>query len=280
MYRFALRPRWIVSHLLVAALVVTMVSLGFWQLRRLDEKRSHNRLVEGRTSQPVAAVADLLPVGAGAADVDPVELRRVRASGSYGADSQVLVRGRSLDGRPGSWVLAPLRMADGRVLVVNRGWIPNDGSLAAVPGRYRVPSGRVTVTGILQPTETRGRFGPTDPPTGRLRSLARVDVERYARQLGAEAVPAWVQLTSQVPPGTASPSARPLDSPPSGDEGPHFGYAMQWFIFSAIAVIGYPLVLRRVARERAGDDDDVDLDGPDPHDVPEPDDPRLGARQP
>jgi len=278
-YRFALRPRWIVSHLLVAALVVTMVNLGFWQLRRLDEKRRHNRLVERRTSQPVAAVADVLPAGTGTADVDPVELRRVRASGTFDAGAQLLVRGRSLDGRPGSWVVAPLRLADGRVLVVNRGWIPNDGSLDAVPRRFAAPTGRVTVTGLLQRTETRGRLGATDPSTGRVGSLARLDVAHYARQLRAEAVPAWVQLTDQVPAVDAAVAPRPL-GPPTLDEGPHFGYAMQWFIFSAIAVIGYPLVLRRVARERAADDDDVDLDGPDPHDVPEPDDPRLGARQP
>ena len=45
---FARRPKWIVRHVAVAALVVTMILLGFWQLRRLDEKRDHKALVEAR----------------------------------------------------------------------------------------------------------------------------------------------------------------------------------------------------------------------------------------
>ncbi len=89
MYRFALRPRWIVSHLLVAALVVTMVSLRFWQLRRLEDKRHHNRLVERRTSQPVAPVARVLPSGTGADAVEEAELRRVRATVSGSATARV-----------------------------------------------------------------------------------------------------------------------------------------------------------------------------------------------
>jgi cytochrome oxidase assembly protein ShyY1 len=48
---------------------------------------------------------------------------------------------------------------------------------------------------------------------------------------------------------------------PELDEGPHFSYAVQWFIFSTIAIVGYPLILRRNAREKARDDDD-DQDGP------------------
>jgi hypothetical protein len=67
--------------------------------------------------------------------------------------------------------------------------------------------------------------------------------------------------------------------PPELTEGPHLSYAIQWFIFSSIAVIGYPLILRRRAGElaRGDDDDDFDstLDRPDPRDIPGLDDPRL-----
>ena len=47
-WRFALTPKWIIRHVLVVALVVAMISLGFWQLRRLDEKRDHKAVVEAR----------------------------------------------------------------------------------------------------------------------------------------------------------------------------------------------------------------------------------------
>ena len=50
--------------------------------------------------------------------------------------------------------------------------------------------------------------------------------------------------------------------PPELSEGPHLGYAAQWFIFSTIAVIGYPLVLRRVVMRRGKEVDDDAGDGP------------------
>ena len=61
--RFLLSPRWVLSHLLVVLLAVTMVNLGFWQLRRLDEKRERNALVEARRDEPVVPVEELLAPG-------------------------------------------------------------------------------------------------------------------------------------------------------------------------------------------------------------------------
>jgi len=51
-YRFALRPRWILSHLLVLLLVIVMVNLGLWQLRRLHERTTYNASVRANESQP------------------------------------------------------------------------------------------------------------------------------------------------------------------------------------------------------------------------------------
>ena len=91
-YRFALRPKWILSHIFVLALVVAMISAGFWQLRRLDEKRERNERIETRTAQPVVPVEDLMGVGNTDTDgVGEVEYRRVEAVGEYLLDDQVLV---------------------------------------------------------------------------------------------------------------------------------------------------------------------------------------------
>ena len=64
---------------------------------------------------------------------------------------------------------------------------------------------------------------------------------------------------------------------PRLDEGPHFSYAIQWLIFTTIAAVGYPLILRRRAREVAQEELEAALDGPDPDDVVSPDDPRVDA---
>src|SRR5690606_1234437 len=57
--RFLLRPLWLLSHLLVLALVVTMVNLGFWQLDRLDQRRDRNAVIEARQELPSVPVGEL-----------------------------------------------------------------------------------------------------------------------------------------------------------------------------------------------------------------------------
>ncbi|NLD75839.1 MAG: SURF1 family protein [Acidimicrobiales bacterium] len=246
-YRFALSPRWIVSHLFVLALVVAMVSAGLWQLRRLDEKRDRNDVVEARTAQAEVDVEGLADPGDFDAAGD-LQYRRVRASGEYLADEEVLVRSRSLNGAPGSWVLTPLLLDDGTAVVVNRGWISNSGALEAVPTASRAESGPVEVSGLVRLTETRGRFGAEDPAEGVLTNLARADVARLGQQLDVAVMPFFVQLQVQRPEASSTDPPKPVPAP-ALDEGPHLSYAVQWFIFTTVAVVGYPLILRRRARE-------------------------------
>src|SRR4051812_43366043 len=129
-YRFALRPKWIVSHVFVLLMCFAMINLGFWQIRRLHEKQTHNRHYRERSSAPAVPVSRLMTPASTTADVHRLEFRRVTATGRYRPDQEVLVRGRSQDEAPGSWVLTPLELSDGTAVVVNRGWI-NDPGLGA-----------------------------------------------------------------------------------------------------------------------------------------------------
>ncbi len=256
MWRFLWRPRWVISHLLVVALVVAMVNLGLWQLRRLDERRDRNALIAGRSAAAPDDVADIVnAVDGGASDS---AYRRATAAGTYVAEDEVLVANRSHGGLPGAWVLTPLRLDDGTALVVNRGFVGfgRDGSLVGPDP----PEGEVRVEGLLLESQTRGRYGPRDAADGRLTELARADIGRLQQQVGYDLFPVYLQLSSSKPAQGDLPV--PLDLPELG-EGPHLGYAMQWFIFGSIAIVGYPLVLRRVARQRrdeegTGGPDDLD----------------------
>ncbi len=246
-YRFALRPLWILSHLFVLALVVAMLAAGFWQLSRLQEKKDRNDRVAARASQPVVEVASLVKPGDFDA-VDDLEYRMVTASGEYLADQEVIVRSRSNDGAPGSWVLTPLQLSDGTAVVVNRGWFSNSGQFESLPDSLAAPSGPVTVTGLVRQTETRGSFGPTDPAGETVTNLARADVARLDEQVPETLLPLYLQLEQQDPAVTqADPSPLPVPVP---DEGPHLSYAVQWFIFTTVALIGYPMILVRRAREK------------------------------
>lgn len=243
-YRFALRPRWILSHLFVLALIAAMITAGLWQLGRHDEKRERNARIVARTSEPMTPIGHLLD-GPDAATAD-LEYRVVSAEGRYLPD-QILVRSRSLEGSPGSWVVTPLEMHDGTVVIVNRGFIHNSGQFERVPDSFAPPEGDIEIVGLLRKTQTRGRIGATDPATGVLDDMARLDVARIAKQVDAPVLPMYLSLEDQRPVLTAED---PIPLPREElDEGPHFGYAIQWFIFTTIAVIGYPLILRRRAGE-------------------------------
>ena len=243
MRRF-LRPWWVVSHLLVLALIVVMINLGFWQVRRLEERRDLNALQAERTAAAVVAT-DALSAEIAGGGVEAVEYRVVEVTGRYSASDEVAVRNRTLSGLPGVWLLTPLVSADGPAVVVNRGWVPQSSSDPAARPPAPVPDGEVTVRGHVRLSEQRAGLGVADPAGGRLTTLARPDIERYAAQLDYSVHPFYLQMTSQDPPPDDYPVMVALPAP--GD-GPHLGYAVQWFIFTAIAVVGYPLVLRHVSR--------------------------------
>lgn len=253
-WRFVLSPKWIIRHVLVVALVIAMVALGLWQLRRLDQKRDHKALVEARQEQPVADVAAVIPSDAvvGDAALEDVLYRNVRAAGTYVADDTVVVELRTYNSAPGGWVLTPLLLDDGTAVVVNRGFIGIglDGQIAAPPP----PSGPVVVEGLVFPSQERGSFGAADPREGKLDVLVRVDLARYEAQVDYDLLPAYVQrVTSDPEEPAAVGDAQELIAlgPPELDEGPHLGYAMQWFTFSTIAAVGYLLLLRKLAIEEA-----------------------------
>jgi cytochrome oxidase assembly protein ShyY1 len=250
-YRFTREPRWILSHLFVALIVVACVVAGFWQLDRLDQRRDRNALLDARTEQPVAPIQEVLTPDASAEEADAVTYRRVAATGTYAVGDDVLVANRTNGGVPGYWVLTPLVVDEGWGVLVNRGWIPLSvgDDPAARAERAAPPTGRVTAVGLLAPTQERGSPGPIDEETGRIERLARVDVEAVEDQTRLELVADWLALEAQDPP-VAGALPRPVE-PAERGEGPHLSYAIQWFFFASLAVGGYALVLRRVARDKA-----------------------------
>ena len=245
MYRFALRPRWLLGHLVVLGLLVLMVNLGFWQLRRLDERKAFNARVEARSDAPAVPLDEALAEGT---SPDDLEFRRVTVTGRFDPDEEVLIRARVRNGIPGYEVATPLVTGDGEAVVVNRGWIPlEDGERWPVAAEAP-PAGEVAVTGRVHPSQERRRFGPTDPADGELETLARVDVERLQQQVPYDLGSVYLDLLKPAPADGGYPA--PVEQPDLG-EGNHLSYAGQWFIFTVIAAVGWVLLIRKSARARA-----------------------------
>jgi cytochrome oxidase assembly protein ShyY1 len=240
MYRFLLRPKWLAFHLLVVTAIVVMINLGFWQLRRLDERREFNATIEARYDAPPADLDDLLPEPGDERAAEAVEWRPVRASGTYLPDEAVFVVNRSQNGLAGRNVAVPLLLDDGRVLVVNRGFVPLG---VDVP---RVPSNEVDVLGRLRTTQERGLGQLSDPAEGELTEIQRIDLPRLASQLPGGVVPMYLDLVASDPPETG-PFPEPVAAPTLG-EGNHLSYAVQWFIFATAVAVGWVLAVRRSIR--------------------------------
>src|SRR5262245_7130584 len=243
MYRFLLRPKWIGFHLLVIVAIVTMVNLAFWQLRRLDQRRDFNAAVEARYDATPQPFDSLLTPGT---DPDDVEWRPVIATGTYVPEGTIHIVNRSQNGFAGDNIVVPLDLGDGRVLLVNRGFVRLD---ADVPDP---PAGEVTVNGRLRPSQTR-HFGQlSDPEDGPRTEAQRVDIPRFAQQIDGELVEMYVDAYQTDP--ADSPAIEPV-AKPELTEGPHLSYAVQWFIFSVCAVVGWVLAVRHsvTSRRRAAE---------------------------
>lgn len=263
--RFLLHPRWLLSHLLVVALIVLMVNLGFWQLRRLDEKQARNALIEARMDEPVVAVEDLVAPGDGDAAVDQARFRQVEATGTYDVGATVVVRNRSQDGRAGGWLVTPLTLSTGDRVGVIRGFVALDGD-GETP-EPAPPEGEVTVTGLaMDPDRLGGTAGRDLDDLIATDGVLPVVVQAEASD-PADAGAAGAAAEGPSPASKPSPDAEAaglvLLPAPELSEGPHLSYAVQWFIFSTIALVGYPIILRRVVARRgkeagAGGGDDLD----------------------
>ena len=247
MYRFLLRPRWVAFHLLVVVAIVAMINLGFWQLRRLDARQEFNATVEARYDRPPVPLAELVPPDAVPGDdaLDALEWRPVTASGTYLPDETLLVVNRSQNGRAGQNVAVPVRLADGRILIVNRGFVPLG---TEVPD---VPAETVELVGRLRTSQERGLGQLSDPEDGDLVEVQRIDIPRLAGQLPGEVVSMYVDL-AESDPSEPAPYPEPVATPDLG-EGNHLSYAVQWFIFAIAVGVGWVLAVRRSIGTRRAD---------------------------
>ena len=228
----------VVAAVAVLAVAAVCVRLGFWQLDRLEQRRARNAAIEASLAlAPVALDSGL--VAALRRDPEPLHFRRVRVRGVYAPEAEVIQRGRSLDGRPGVYLLTPMRVVgtDWAVLV-NRGWAASPDALSLDPAPLSEPGVR-EVEGILElfPAGVR-ETNPVERSVGETRvvSVQRLDPEVVRGRLATPLLTAaYVQ---QLPGGEAPPEGVYRLPLPEVGEGPHLGYAVQWFSFAAIAVIG------------------------------------------
>ena len=212
--------------ILAVAFGLLCVRLGFWQLSRLQERRASNALVAARLDSAVVPRAQL------PADTALARFRRVRLTGTYDFDHEIVLSGRSRDGSPGVNLLTPLRVpGSDRAVLVNRGWVYSPDALLVDQPHWREPAD-ADVHGLVSTFHDRAPGAALVSRQGR--TIRWLDVGAIDSLLPYPIEPYYVIATDSA---TSSTTPVRLD-PPALDEGSHLSYAIQWFSFAAIALAG------------------------------------------
>ena len=220
------RPRLLPALAAMAAIVVC-IGAGNWQRERLHAKEAL------RAQLDPAARADPVALATLADDADWAALRYlpVIATGEFVADRQILIDNKVRAGRAGYDVVTPLKLADGRVVLVDRGWTAQRASRSEVPA-IPPPPGVVAVRGRISLPTTRYLELQRDSPEGAIRQ--NLDPARFAAATGLRVLPVVVEATVAPVPDDGLARERP---PPDLGVDTHRIYMVQWYTFAALAAI-------------------------------------------
>lgn len=224
--------RWVALALFLVALALVFIRLGDWQLDRLDQRREANARMEQLRAQPVVDYRQAM--GGTVTEMD--EWQRVSLTGSY-QPGQYQVRYRNHQDSPGIEVVAVLTTTEGDNVLVNRGFIPRQPGQPDTEVLPEPPGGQVEVTGYLRRSES-GASTAITPNEFRVRLI---NTDAIAASRSEQLLDGYVSLIDSVPDN--GDQTIPL-APVPLDEGNHYSYALQWFAFSVIAVVGIVVLVR------------------------------------
>ncbi len=209
---------WFAGALLAA---VVCVRLGGWQLARLRQRLARNAVTSAALARPPIELRPSTPL-------DSLTGRRVYAHGVYDYAHQQLWRPRSFEEELGVDLVTPLRLADGRAVLVDRGFVPSPDAYHVDEGAYREPDSADVVGLALAAPRGPGDIDP---------KVFRATVPYPVLSVIVQVLP-----IDGAPPLPGVPERWPA---PALTNGPHLSYAIQWFSFAVIIVVGSFALLRR-----------------------------------
>lgn len=232
--------KWLLLTLLVFAGTALCIRLGIWQLDRLAQRRAFNAQFESARAQPALDLNQEQPE-----NITEMEWRPAEVAGAYDFANQVAIRNQYYGNEYGYHLLTPLQF-NGEAVFVDRGWIPADGNSTASDWRKYDEPGTVNVSGQIRLGQAKPAFGGVAdslPENGaKLEVWNNADLTKIAGQMPYPVLPVYIQ-----PEADANDTEPPIPFQPTVEltEGPHFGYALQWFTFATILFLGYPFFLRK-----------------------------------
>lgn len=242
-WTFLRSRRWLGYFAMLIVFSIACVMLGNWQFARRAEARAEIERIVNNYGAPAVDLAEELPA-LNRFDEATQKWQTAIVTGQYFGDPY-LARNRPGPNGVGSDLIQPIRTGSGEVFFVDRGWVRVDGSEASTVDVHELPQppqGNVSV-------EVRLRAGEPEIPgrTSSGRTVASIDLPELAMLAGVEGesyTGAYGMLISETPAGEHGS----LPPKPELDEGPHLSYALQWYVFILIALIGVGFAARQEYR--------------------------------
>jgi surfeit locus 1 family protein len=210
------------------------VRLGLWQLARLHAKVQRNAVIAAQQRTAPATLAEL------PRDTAAAHYRKAVASGRFDYDHELVVSSRTHQGSPGAELVTPLRLpGSDTAILVNRGWVYSPNGATVDRARWRERDSGTVEGYVEQYAPDAGTTAGSDP-----RIIRRVSRSELASRIPYPLAPYYLVFTGDTA-GTSHPVRREM---PVLDDGPHRSYAIQWFAFAAIALVGAGVVVQRERR--------------------------------
>lgn len=223
------RPTLWATVAVIPAMII-LLGLGTWQVQRLEWKREQIELRQERAKAPPITISEVLEAP------DEKEFFHVEAIGRFRHDKELHLAARSMNGNVGLHIITPFEMTDGRILLVNRGWVPSDLRDPATRSEGQT-DGEVTIGGLLRLGGWKG-YNFVKPENDPAKNFwFYVDFEAMTAASGLENVISTAYLD-------AGP-AKNLGGFPIGGQtrinlrNDHFQYALTWYALALILAAVY-----------------------------------------
>ncbi len=205
---------------LYLVLLVCLISLGFWQLDRAEQKEE---LINQQQLSFDKTVLNLTPT----TDLKQVRYRKIKISGHYVSDKQYLIDNQIVNGRVGYFVMTPFKMDKiNKLVLVNRGWVELNKDRRILP-EITIDNVKRTITGRINHFPVVGiRLAGAEIPTKGWPSVVQVvDSGGLSEKLGFPLFPFQVELDKTMNDGYSRDWKKKSIMPPEK----HIAYAVQWF---------------------------------------------------
>jgi surfeit locus 1 family protein len=213
--------------------------LGFWQLDRLESRSQFNQHYLEQVSSPIINLNNEI----NNQELVKMEYREVTVSGYFDFSNEIYLQNQAYENIPGYRVVTPLKLDNiNNFVYVERGWVSFE-DLKIIEEININYTQHQTLEGIIRLPQSESDFGGklSNGSESDSKFFLYVDLDLLKTGLEYGLLPIYVQLKGE------NNDQKPYSKLPDIEitEGPHFGYAMQWFFFASLLGIGYPFFVRK-----------------------------------